>query len=51
MELAPRNKQLYKNMYINEFPPVKMGTFDAELDFASNGVTFIHGKTIGKNFT
>jgi hypothetical protein len=49
MELAPRNKELYKNRYINEFPFVKMGPFNAEFDSASNGGTFIHGKTIGKN--
>jgi hypothetical protein len=26
-----------------------MGPFDAESNSASNGDTFIHGKTIGKN--
>jgi hypothetical protein len=51
MELAPRNKELYKNRYINEFLFIKMGLFNAEFDSASNGGTFIHGKTIGKNFT
>jgi len=50
MELAPRNIQLYKNMHRNEFPSIKMGLFDAEFDSASNGDTFIHGKTIGENF-
>jgi hypothetical protein len=35
----------------NEFPCVKMSPFDPEFDSASNGDTFIHGKTIGKNFT
>jgi hypothetical protein len=51
MELAPRKKELYKNIYINEFSSMKTGPFDAEFDSASNGDTFIHGKTIGKNFT
>jgi hypothetical protein len=51
MELAPRNKELYKNLYKNEFPSIKVSPFDAEFNSASNGDTFIHGKTIGKNFT
>jgi hypothetical protein len=49
MELAPRNKELYKKIYVNEFPSIKMGPFEAEFDSASNGDIFIHGKTIGKN--
>jgi hypothetical protein len=48
MELAPRNKELYKNLYKNEFPSIKVSPFDAEFNSASNGDTFIHGKTIGK---
>jgi len=48
MELAPRNKELYKNLCENEFPSIKMSPFDSEFDSASNGDTFIHGKTIGK---
>ncbi len=51
MELAPRNKELYKNLYKNEFPSIKVSLFVAELNSASNGDTFIHEKTIGKNFT
>jgi hypothetical protein len=51
MELAPRNKELYKNLYKIEFPSIKMSPFDAEFDSASNGNTFVHGKTIGENFT
>jgi len=51
MELAPRNKELYKNLYKNEFPSLKVSPFDAEFNSASNGDTFIHGKTIEKNFT
>ncbi len=47
MELAPRKNELYKN----EFPSIKISPFDAELNSASNGDTFIHGKTFGKNFT
>jgi hypothetical protein len=48
MELVPRNKELYKNLYKNEFPSIKMSPFDAESNSASNGDTFVHGKTIGK---
>jgi hypothetical protein len=48
VKLAPRNKELYKNLYKNEFPPIKMSPFDAESNSTSNGDTFIHGKTIGK---
>jgi len=51
MGLASRNKELYKNMYRNEFPSIKMAPFDAESNSASNGVTFMQEKTIGKNFT
>ncbi len=50
VKLAPRNKELYKNIYRNEFPSIKMDLFDAEFDSASNSDTFIHGKTIGKKF-
>jgi hypothetical protein len=35
----------------NEFPCFKMSPFGLEFDSASNGDTFIYGKTIGKNFT
>jgi uncharacterized membrane protein YsdA (DUF1294 family) len=35
----------------NEFPCFKMSPFGPEFDSASNGDTFFHGKTIGKNFT
>jgi hypothetical protein len=31
-----------------EFPFIKMSLFDSEFNSASNGETFIHGKTIGK---
>jgi hypothetical protein len=48
MELAPRNKELYKNLYKNEFPSIKVSPFDAELNSASNGDTCIHGKMIEK---
>jgi hypothetical protein len=41
MELAPRNKELYKNLYKNEFPSIKVTPFDPELNSASNGDTFI----------
>jgi hypothetical protein len=34
----------------NEFPCFKMSPFDPEFDSASNGDTFIYGKTIGKWF-
>jgi hypothetical protein len=30
---------------------MKMSSFDSEFSSASNGDTFIHGKTIGKNVT
>jgi hypothetical protein len=33
----------------NEFPSMKMSSFDPEFDFASNHDTFIHRKTFGKN--
>jgi hypothetical protein len=48
MELAPRTKELYKKLYKNEFPSIKMSPFNAESNSASNGDTFVHGKTIGK---
>jgi hypothetical protein len=35
----------------NEFPSMKMSSFDSEFSSASNGDTFFHGKTIGKNLT
>jgi hypothetical protein len=49
MELAPRNKELYKNIYINEFPSIKMGSFDTEFDSASNDVNFARGTDRGSN--
>ena len=51
MELAPRNKELYKNSYKNEFPSIKMSPFDSEFDSASNGDTFIHGKILSGFFS
>src|SRR5262249_35075415 len=32
------------------FPSMKLGPFDSEFNSASNGDTFIDGKTVGKNF-
>ncbi len=44
-----KQRMILKYIYINEFPSIKIAPFDAEFDSASNGDTFIHGKTIGKN--
>jgi len=49
--LCHGTKNYIKKIYINEFPSIKMGLFNAEFDSASNDDTSIHGKTIGKNFT
>ncbi len=50
-EASTTKQRIIQSIYINEFPSIKLGPFDAEFDSASNGDTFIHGKTMGKNFT
>ncbi len=50
MELASRNKESHKTLYKNEFRYIKMSPSDAELNSASNGDIFTHGKTIGEKF-
>ena len=49
MELAPRNKELYKNFYKNEFPFIKTSPLDAEFNSASTGTSFDNGKTFGES--
>ncbi len=40
-----------RNLFVQiEFPSIKISSFDAESNSASNGGTFIYGKTNGKNF-